>query len=459
MKTREEYKKYYLNKLNKMFGDNTQADYNSAEDFCYKEEWDLSNKKNSAAAIDGLGDAWMEYKDNFDNISSSLEPEWTVFEPNFKNLKPRHESDPKNGWGAMEEEQKKVIEDNDYKVVVKYGYGGSCTLCGAETGEVISPFSTIKDMQDFKKKNNLTIVKNSRRSNMIKSSYKDNYGIEDLKLVSEQAEEYASNILSAARDWIPSKEYNQFQKKEFKSGDWTVVVDPDGTFGWNGAGLGIYYYYKTQYSPIFEKEYKLNQHYDYESQSWNNLLVQTPRSANGLRDLTAGNSEKTNTVGIDWEEVLRTLKTIISSKRRNNMKMQFVSTSQYLNNGALRNKTSLRALFSNIESIERDKHWFRSIIENWDSPINEDLNITYFVLDYDNCEAIFSFKVLYHDITRYGKLKINDGWYYLDIYKDSDLQELDEEYKGTDNGHLVEDFKNAYWFFTDRPAPLDYYCR
>lgn len=252
-------------------------------------------------------------------IGSSLEPEWTAYEPHFKNLKPRHEDDPDNLWGEMVKEQKELLEKNNYKVFVKYGYGGSCTLYGAETGNVIAPFGSIKDMLDFKKKNNLTIVKNSRGNDIIKSSYKDNHGIEDLKLVSEQAEEYAGNILSAARDWIPSEEYNQFQKKEFKSGDWTVVVDPNSTYGWNGAGLGIYYYYKTQYCPIFEKEYKLNQQYDYESQSWNNLLVQTPRRANGLRDLTAGNSEKTNSMGIDWEEVLRTLKTIVSSKRGNNM--------------------------------------------------------------------------------------------------------------------------------------------
>ena len=186
METREDYKDYYLEELIENYGDMTERDYNSAQKFCYDEEWNLGEVGNMAEAIDGLGDAWTEYQKqykegfeimnnwNIKPIDSSLEPDWTVYEPNFKNLKPRHESDPENGWGTMEGQQKKIIEDNDHKVVVEYGYSGSCTLYGAETGEVISPFSTIKDMQDFKKKNNLTIVKNSRRNNMkktIKSVY------------------------------------------------------------------------------------------------------------------------------------------------------------------------------------------------------------------------------------------------------------------------------------------------
>ncbi len=479
MKTREDYKDYYLEQLTEQFGDMTERDYNSAKKFCYDEEWNLGEVGNMAEAIDGLGDAWTEYQkqykegfeimnnviksaidyssletvdvydkaeremlqviedllkpygadihlsrringgipeisvtayfkngwslyttlhgssfssswftvfhnkqtvaekqytfaaekwkkdDSFrerdikslstkleyaieqmknheydvyankhlypnglpegvkappvkafndfwdigsngvmEYIGSSLEPEWTVYEPHFKNLKPRHEDDPKNGWGMMADEKDSLIEENGGKVTVEYGHGGSCTLYGAETGDVISTFTTTKEMQDFKKNHNLTIVKNSRR---------------------------------------------------------------------------------------------------------------------------------------------------------NNIKMQSASTYQYINNGTSRNKTSLRVLFSDVESMERDKYWFESIIERLDSSNMKDLNITYLVLDYDNCEAIFSFKVLYHNITRYCKLEINDGWYYLDIYKDSDLQDLVEENKGTDNYHLVEDFKNAYWFFTDRPAPFNYY--
>lgn len=114
----------------------------------------------------------MEY------IGSSLEPEWTVYEPHFKNLKPRHEDDPKNGWGMMADEKDSLIEENGGKVTVEYGHGGSCTLYGAETGDVISTFTTIKEMQDFKRNHNLTIVKNSRRNNMkktIKSAVRDHY--------------------------------------------------------------------------------------------------------------------------------------------------------------------------------------------------------------------------------------------------------------------------------------------
>ena len=62
MKTRKEYKDYYLNKLLKKFGEFTERDYNSAHEFCYREEWDLGNNIN---AIDGLGDAWKEYEKRF----------------------------------------------------------------------------------------------------------------------------------------------------------------------------------------------------------------------------------------------------------------------------------------------------------------------------------------------------------------------------------------------------------
>ena len=71
MKTRKEYKDYYLNKLLKKFGEFTERDYNSAHEFCYREEWDLGNNIN---AIDGLGDAWVEYEKRYNNGVQPIEP-------------------------------------------------------------------------------------------------------------------------------------------------------------------------------------------------------------------------------------------------------------------------------------------------------------------------------------------------------------------------------------------------
>ncbi len=62
MKTRKEYKDYYLGKLTKMFPGLTQADYNSAQEFCYNEEWDLKDTD----SVEGLNDAWKEYEKRFD---------------------------------------------------------------------------------------------------------------------------------------------------------------------------------------------------------------------------------------------------------------------------------------------------------------------------------------------------------------------------------------------------------
>lgn len=82
MKTREDYKDYYLEQLTEQFGDMTEADYNSAKKFCYDEEWNLGEVGNMAEAIDGLGDAWTEYqkqyKEGFEimnnkNITSALD--------------------------------------------------------------------------------------------------------------------------------------------------------------------------------------------------------------------------------------------------------------------------------------------------------------------------------------------------------------------------------------------------
>lgn len=65
MKTREDYKDYYLEQLTEQFGDMTEADYNSAQKFCYDEEWNLGEVGNMAEAIDGLGDAWTEYQKQY----------------------------------------------------------------------------------------------------------------------------------------------------------------------------------------------------------------------------------------------------------------------------------------------------------------------------------------------------------------------------------------------------------
>ncbi len=62
MKTRKEYKDYYLDKLTKMFPGLTQADYNSAQEFCYNEEWYLKDTD----SVEGLNDAWKEYEKRFD---------------------------------------------------------------------------------------------------------------------------------------------------------------------------------------------------------------------------------------------------------------------------------------------------------------------------------------------------------------------------------------------------------
>ncbi len=63
MRTQNEYKNYYLDKLIKMFPGHTQADYNSAQEFCYNEEWDLKDTD----SIEGLNDAWRTYKKRFDD--------------------------------------------------------------------------------------------------------------------------------------------------------------------------------------------------------------------------------------------------------------------------------------------------------------------------------------------------------------------------------------------------------
>lgn len=82
MKTREDYKEYYLEQLIENYGDMTERDYNSAQKFCYDEEWNLGEVGNMAEAIDGLGDAWTEYqkqyKEGFEimnskNITSALD--------------------------------------------------------------------------------------------------------------------------------------------------------------------------------------------------------------------------------------------------------------------------------------------------------------------------------------------------------------------------------------------------
>ena len=82
MKTREDYKDYYLEQLIENYGDMTEADYNSAQKFCYDEEWNLGEVGNMAEAIDGLGDAWTEYQKqykegfkimNSKNITSALD--------------------------------------------------------------------------------------------------------------------------------------------------------------------------------------------------------------------------------------------------------------------------------------------------------------------------------------------------------------------------------------------------
>jgi len=65
MKTREDYKDYYLEQLTERFGDMTERDYNSAKKFCYDEEWNLGEVGNMAEAIDGLGDAWTEYQKQY----------------------------------------------------------------------------------------------------------------------------------------------------------------------------------------------------------------------------------------------------------------------------------------------------------------------------------------------------------------------------------------------------------
>ena len=65
MKTREDYKDYYLEQLSENYGDMTEADYNSAKKFCYDEEWNLGEVGNMAEAIDGLGDAWTEYQKQY----------------------------------------------------------------------------------------------------------------------------------------------------------------------------------------------------------------------------------------------------------------------------------------------------------------------------------------------------------------------------------------------------------
>lgn len=143
--------------------------------------------------------------------------------------------------------------------------------------------------------------------------------IEDLKKVSEQANNYANEILSAAKDWIPAEQYNSFKEREFSSGDWIVVVNPDGYYSFSSAGLNIDYYYKTRYCAIYTVEYKLNQHFNYDTQSWEDHLVQDPRRENGLHDLMANNAKGTADMGVDWQEVLRTLKTTIFSSRSGNM--------------------------------------------------------------------------------------------------------------------------------------------
>lgn len=65
MKTREDYKDYYLEQLIENYGDMTERDYNSAKKFCYDEEWNLGEVGNMAEAIDGLGDAWTEYQKQY----------------------------------------------------------------------------------------------------------------------------------------------------------------------------------------------------------------------------------------------------------------------------------------------------------------------------------------------------------------------------------------------------------
>ena len=61
MKTRKEYETYYLNELNELFPGLTQADYNSAKEYCRNEEWDLSDTD----SVEGLNDAWKEYQKRF----------------------------------------------------------------------------------------------------------------------------------------------------------------------------------------------------------------------------------------------------------------------------------------------------------------------------------------------------------------------------------------------------------
>ena len=136
-----------------------------------------------------------------------------------------------------------------------------------------------------------------------------------------------------------------------------------------------------------------------------------------------------------------------------------VMNNRQIKSGYERNADSIRKIFSSVtESDEKDRQWFEKTIENWNRSSNKDLNINYIVLDYENCEAVFSFTPLYHkDITRYGKLIMENGWYYLSIYKDSDLNNMIEENKGTDNWHLIEDFKHAYWSIHDRPQPIEWY--
>lgn len=65
METREDYKDYYLEQLIENYGNMTERDYNSAQKFCYDEEWNLGEVGNMAEAIDGLGDAWTEYQKQY----------------------------------------------------------------------------------------------------------------------------------------------------------------------------------------------------------------------------------------------------------------------------------------------------------------------------------------------------------------------------------------------------------
>lgn len=137
-----------------------------------------------------------------------------------------------------------------------------------------------------------------------KSPLKEDFDKEGLERVSKEANAYLQEILDKfGGEWSSSEEYRKLETKTFESDNWKVVVDP---LSMDCLELGYYFMCSHGIGPLWCKEYKINQKYDYNTETYLYLVVKNSHRGNMLKYYNANGGDEL----ADWTIPLRMIRDI-----------------------------------------------------------------------------------------------------------------------------------------------------